>query len=200
MTDATPTNPITVPSITMVLLDRDGVINFDSPDYIKTPEEWHPIPGALEAIAHLQQHWPVAVCTNQAGVGRGLFSIDALYAIHCRFNEALQSVGGAPVPIYFCPHHPDANCECRKPNPGLLNQAISAHSQQAIGVMYVGDSEKDLLAAERANCIPVLVKTGNGTTTASTEIGQQCQHVYADLGEFARTLTRTLTGTLTRPD
>jgi len=156
-----------------VLLDRDGVINFDSPDYIKTPDEWQALPGALEAIVRLQQHVQVAVCSNQSGVGRGLFDEDTLSRIHDKFNAGLIACGGEAVDIYYCPHHPDDGCPCRKPQPELLHRAMQAFGIAPAATLYAGDSEKDLLAAANARCRAALVLTGNGASTAKTEAGRR---------------------------
>ena len=172
---------IALDHIECVLLDRDGVINFDSEDYIKHSSEWHPIPGSLEAIARLQQHVAVAVCTNQSGIGRGLYDLKALEAIHTKMTRALVDLGGSPLNIHFCPHLPDDNCQCRKPRPGLLADALTALDKAPEHTAFVGDSSRDLEAAINIACQPILVRTGNGTKTKSTpEVP-----VYSDLAEFA---------------
>ena len=148
-----------------MLLDRDGVINFDSPDFIKSADEWHPIPGALEAIAALQARFQVAVCTNQSGLGRGLFDEAALADIHARLQEGLAAAGGRPMDVFFCPHHPDEGCGCRKPLPGLLEAALDAHDTSAETTVFAGDSSRDLEAAVNAGCHPVLLLSGNGQRT-----------------------------------
>ena len=153
--------------IDCVLLDRDGVVNFDSADYIKHPEEWQPIPGAVEAIVRLQTVVDVAICTNQSGVGRGLYYLSTLDAIHTKLYNELARNGGKPVNIHFCPHLPDAGCHCRKPKPGLLQDALSALGKSSEKALFVGDSERDLQAASAAGCLPVLVLTGNGNKTRS---------------------------------
>ena len=152
----------------LVLLDRDGVINVDSPDYIKSPEEWHPISGAMQAIVQLQRHVTVAVCTNQSGVGRGLFDEDTLAAIHQKLNDALIASGGRPLDVFYCPHHPDDGCPCRKPQPGLLECAMQAYGIAPDATVYAGDSAKDLQAAANAGCHSALILTGNGNATATT--------------------------------
>ncbi len=156
----------------LVLLDRDGVINFDSPDYIKTPEEWDALPGALEAVVQMQQHVHVAVCSNQSGVGRGLFDENILASIHDKLNRELKSLGGQALDVYYCPHQPQAGCPCRKPKPDLLIRAMRASHIAPNATLYVGDSEKDLLAATNAGCHAALVLTGNGVTTAASETAQ----------------------------
>jgi len=111
-------------NLNLILLDRDGVINMDSPDFIKNPDEWQPLPNAIAAIVQLQRQFKVAICTNQSGISRGLLSEDTLAAIHAKLNDLVQSSGGNRLPVFYCPHHPDDNCPCRKPQPGLLQAAI----------------------------------------------------------------------------
>lgn len=147
----------------LILLDRDGVINFDSPDYIKSPEEWQPIPGSLEAIALLTRAgFTVAVTTNQSGVGRGYYDLKTLAAIHEKMLTQVREEGGEISAIFFCPHHPDEQCLCRKPKPGLLFQARDYFQADLSEVWSVGDSKRDIEAAVAAGCKPVLVRTGNG--------------------------------------
>jgi len=151
----------------LVLLDRDGVINFDSPDYIKSPAEWEPIPGSLEAIALLHKHgFRIYVATNQAGIARGKLTERDLAAIHDKMLSAVRAAGGEIAGIQFCPHHPDDRCDCRKPEPGMLYAIAAMAGTSIAGQPYVGDSLKDLRAAETAGCDPVLVLTGNGRETA----------------------------------
>lgn len=150
----------------LIILDRDGVINHDSDQFIKSPEEWQPIKGSLEAITLLSQAgYHVAVITNQSGIGRGLFSTDTLNKIHQRMIEQLRQLGGEIKSISFCPHHPDDNCDCRKPKPGLFNELSARLNRPLNGVYAVGDSLRDLQAAHSAGATPVLVKTGKGKTT-----------------------------------
>jgi len=147
----------------LVVLDRDGVINQESPEFIKTPEEWCPIKGSLEAIGRLSQAgYDVVVITNQSGLGRGLISADSLAKIHVRMIDYVQQHGGKVQSILFCPHHPDDNCECRKPKDGLYRDLGERLNISFDGVFSVGDSIRDLLAAQTAGAAPVLVKTGNG--------------------------------------
>jgi len=150
----------------LVILDRDGVINEDSDDYIKSVDEWIPINGSLEAIARLNHAGIlVAVATNQSGIGRGLFTVKELNQMHAKFQRALGRVGGHVDGIFFCPHSPDAGCECRKPAPGLL-RSISLRFGQALGgVPFIGDSRTDVEAAWAAKAVPVLVRTGKGLRT-----------------------------------
>ena len=150
----------------MVLLDRDGVINEDSDNYIRSADEWHAIPGSIEAIARLSRAgFQVAVCTNQSGLGRGYFQADDLSAMHSKMCSLVEEAGGRIAGIYFCPHLPQDNCDCRKPLPGLIDQASAALAESPEGAPFVGDSLKDLQAAQARGCQPVLVKTGKGQTT-----------------------------------
>lgn len=150
----------------LVILDRDGVINEDSDDYIKSAEEWLPIPGSLEAIARLNHAGvAVTVATNQSGIGRGLFTLSDLNEMHAKFQLALSRVGGHVDGIFFCPHAPDAGCSCRKPAPGLL-KAISERFDLALeGIPLIGDSRRDVEAALAAGASPILVRTGKGGRT-----------------------------------
>ena len=132
----------------LIILDRDGVINVDSDQFIKSPDEWKPIPGALEAIARLNQWgWRVVVASNQSGVGRGLFGMDTLNAINDKMVRSLAQVGGRLDAIFFCPHAADSTCDCRKPKPGMLLQIGERFNVDLAGVPVVGDSLRDLQAA-----------------------------------------------------
>ncbi len=180
-------------SLRAFLLDRDGVINFDSDAFIKSAQEWRPIPGALEAIATLQQHFEVAVCTNQSGLGRGLLSDADLAEINGRMIEELIRAGGRPLDIYFCPHLPDDECHCRKPAPGLLHAAMQPMGVTPDQVVFVGDSVRDLQAADNAGCHAALVLTGNGAKTleeskTSKQTGEFS--VYASLADLAAKLCK----------
>jgi D-glycero-D-manno-heptose 1,7-bisphosphate phosphatase len=149
-----------------IILDRDGVINADSDDYIKSPEEWHPIPGSLEAIATLNQAgFRVLVATNQSGIGRGFYNETMLNRIHEKFMQALKTVGGHVDEIFFCPHHPEEGCVCRKPKPGLFDQIQKKYKLDLSHVYFVGDSITDIQAAEAAGCQSLLVLTGKGQQT-----------------------------------
>ncbi|MEM1412415.1 MAG: D-glycero-beta-D-manno-heptose 1,7-bisphosphate 7-phosphatase [Pseudomonadota bacterium] len=177
----------------LILLDRDGVINEDSPDYIKSVAEWRPIPGALETIAALcHAGYAVGVCTNQAGIGRGILSHDALQSIHEHLQERLAERDCALATLEFCPHHPDDGCVCRKPRPGMLCKALVDLGVPAAHACFVGDSRKDLLAAWAAGVQPVLVRTGNGDATAAalpeTPAGAMAPLVFDDLAAFGRSL------------
>jgi D-glycero-D-manno-heptose 1,7-bisphosphate phosphatase len=147
----------------MIILDRDGVINFESPEYIKCPEEWHAIPGSLEAIARLNKAGhKVVVMTNQAGVGRGYYDEAMLARIHQKFQDQLAAVGGRVEKIYYCPHHPDDGCDCRKPLPGMLKQIQRDFDIDLTKCLVVGDSWRDIQAARAVGCEAWLVKTGFG--------------------------------------
>jgi D-glycero-D-manno-heptose 1,7-bisphosphate phosphatase len=172
----------------LILIDRDGVINYDSADYIKTSAEWRAIPGAIAAISNLQAGgFKVAICTNQAGIGRGIFDVKCLVQIHSLLNDELLACGGDPLDIFYCPHHPNDNCACRKPKAGLLTDAMNAGGYNPVDTSYVGDSERDLIAADNAGCHAVLVLTGNGKQTAATSRGKTAS-TFADLAAYASTL------------
>ena len=150
----------------LIILDRDGVINFDSDAYIKRPEEWKAIPGSLEAIALLTQAgYHVAVATNQAGVGRGLFEMATLNAIHDKMHRAVGLAGGRIDAVFYCPHAQEADCSCRKPKPGLLEEIARRFGISLEGVPSIGDSLRDLQAAAAVGAQPILVLTGKGTKT-----------------------------------
>jgi D-glycero-D-manno-heptose 1,7-bisphosphate phosphatase len=172
----------------LVILDRDGVINVDSPDYIKSPEEWHPVPGSLEAIARLHRFgYRVYVATNQAGIARGKLTRSALQAIHHKMLAAIGDAGGAIAGIKYCPHHPDDRCDCRKPRPGMLRAIGKLSGINIVGQPFVGDSASDLAAAEAAGCRPVLVLTGSGRETE--KLRPDVPDVYENLLAFARAIT-----------
>ena len=150
----------------LVILDRDGVINEDSDDYIKSVDEWKPIPGSAEAIARLSRAgYLVAVATNQSGIARNYFSLDTLTAMHDKMESLVKAAGGRIDGIFFCPHGPDDRCQCRKPSPGLIIQIEQHFSQSAAGAFIVGDSKRDLEAGLAKNCTPILVRTGKGQRT-----------------------------------
>ena len=145
----------------LIILDRDGVINHDSDQFIKSPDEWKPIEGALEAIARLNQWgWRVVVASNQSGVGRGLFGMDMLNAINDKMVKSLAQVGGRLDAIFFCPHAADSTCECRKPKPGMYMEIARRFNVDLDAVPVVGDSLRDLQAAVAVGARPYLVLTG----------------------------------------
>jgi D-glycero-D-manno-heptose 1,7-bisphosphate phosphatase len=150
----------------LLILDRDGVINYDSDAYIKTLDEWIPLPGAVEAIARLSRAgWTVAVATNQSGLARGYYDQAALESMHTRLRQLVAEQGGELGLIVHCPHGPDDGCDCRKPKPGMLRQIAAHYGVSLAGVWFVGDSSGDLKAALAVGCQPVLVKTGKGLLT-----------------------------------
>jgi D-glycero-D-manno-heptose 1,7-bisphosphate phosphatase len=150
----------------LVILDRDGVINKDSSQFIKNPDEWIPIPGSLEAIALLNQHgYRIALATNQSGIGRGLFDMAALNSIHDKMYRALAQVGGRIDALFYCPHAAEAKCECRKPNSGMVDEIARRFGVDIKGVPSVGDSLRDLQASVARGAQPILVLTGKGETT-----------------------------------
>jgi D-glycero-D-manno-heptose 1,7-bisphosphate phosphatase len=148
----------------LCILDRDGTINEDSLEYIKTPHEWQPLPGALEAIARLNHAgWHVVIASNQSGLGRGLFDMAALNAMHAKLNSMLAAVGGRVDAIFYCPHTPDDGCHCRKPEPGLFEQIGERYGVDLKGVPVVGDTARDVIAGVAVGCEPHLVLTGKGS-------------------------------------
>jgi D-glycero-D-manno-heptose 1,7-bisphosphate phosphatase len=150
----------------LVILDRDGVINFDSAQFIKSPAEWKPIPGSLEAIARLNQAgYRVVVATNQSGVGRGLFDMDTLNTIHDKMHKALFTLGGRVDAVFYCPHAADSDCDCRKPKPGMYKRIAETLNVNLAGVPAIGDSLRDLQAGAAVGCLPILVLTGKGAKT-----------------------------------
>lgn len=166
----------------LIILDRDGVINEDSDQYIKSIDEWMPIPGSLEAIARLNQaDYRVVVATNQSGVARGLFGFDTLNRMHTKMLKMLADVGGEIDGIFFCPHTPEENCECRKPKAGLLLDIAKRFDVDLTGVPVIGDSLRDLEAARLVNAAPILVRTGKGERTLAKGEGLDGVPVYDDL-------------------
>ena len=174
----------------LVILDRDGVINHDSDEFVKSPSEWTPIDGSIEAIAELSNAgFTVAVATNQSGVGRKLIDLPTLEAIHRKMRQAVTDAGGDLGRIVFCPHHPDNNCDCRKPRPGLLTRLARQYGVPINGVPMVGDSERDIAAAKAVSGRPILVLTGNGQNTAAV-LAENNEEVetYPDLQAVAKQL------------
>lgn len=170
---------------TWVVLDRDGVINQDSDDYVKSVDEWIPIDSSIDAIAKLQAcGYAVAVVTNQSGVGRGYYGIAELNAMHAKLNQLLLQAGGTPIEhILYCPHSPEANCDCRKPLPGLLDQLVSISGASLAGGYVVGDSLRDLEAGIQREMQPILVRTGKGRLTESKPLPAHTR-VFDDLAQF----------------
>lgn len=155
----------------LVILDRDGVINEDSDAYIKSVQEWVPIPGSIEAIAELSKAgWTVAVATNQSGIARGYYDLTTLDAMHARLRDLVAEQGGEVGLIVYCPHGPNEGCDCRKPKPGMLRTIASHYAVDLNGIWFVGDSKGDLEAAVAVDSQPVLVMTGKGHKTRSNTL------------------------------
>ncbi|MEJ2213278.1 MAG: D-glycero-beta-D-manno-heptose 1,7-bisphosphate 7-phosphatase [Gammaproteobacteria bacterium] len=172
----------------LVILDRDGVINHDSDDYIKSVDEWIAIDGSIEAIVRLNQAgYNVAVATNQSGISRGYFTISTLNAMHQKMYELVQLAGGHIDGVFFCPHSPSDKCECRKPEPGLLYEIADRFAVSLDNVFFIGDSISDIQAARNANAKPVLVRTGKGENTES-KLSDSTVPVYDNLSASVRAL------------
>ena len=173
----------------LVILDRDGTINEDSDDFVKTPDEWLPLPGSLEAIARLNHAgWHVVIASNQSGLGRGLFDVSTLNAMHAKMHKLLATVGGRVDAIFYCPHGPEDSCRCRKPEPGLFEQMGERFGVDLRNVPTVGDSARDVLAGMAAGCEPHLVLTGKGAAYRNRTLPETFPaqtRVHADLAAFA---------------
>ena len=177
--------------MSIIVLDRDGVINYDSAGYVKSVDEWIPLPGSIVAIAELSRAgYQLVVATNQSGLARGLFDLDDLEAMHAKMRALVEDAGGEIAAIFYCPHGPDDNCRCRKPKAGLLD-AIEAEFDTSLHDCYlVGDKLKDLQVALAKGCKPVLVKTGEGEQTLQQLISNPDERlsnttVFDDLAQFA---------------
>ncbi|AZE52214.1 D-glycero-beta-D-manno-heptose-1,7-bisphosphate 7-phosphatase [Pseudomonas synxantha] len=155
----------------LLILDRDGVINYDSDAYIKSVDEWVPLPGSIEAIAQLSKAgWTVAIATNQSGIARGYYDIPTLEAMHARLRTLVAEQGGEVGLVVYCPHGPDEGCDCRKPKPGMLKIIAEHYKVPLAGIWFVGDSLGDLEAAKAVDSQPVLVKTGKGEKTQAKNL------------------------------
>jgi D-glycero-D-manno-heptose 1,7-bisphosphate phosphatase len=173
----------------LVILDRDGVINHDSPAFIKSPDEWVPIPGSLEAIARLNQAGcHVVLATNQSGVGRGLLDIATLCAIHDKMHLALAQVGARVDAVFYCPHGQDAGCACRKPKPGMLEDIAHRFNVDLTDVPCVGDALRDLQAADAVGAQPLLVLTGKGNQTKAAGGLPARTQIHADLAAAVKSI------------
>ncbi|MDD1956513.1 D-glycero-beta-D-manno-heptose 1,7-bisphosphate 7-phosphatase [Pseudomonas sp. SD17-1] len=178
----------------LLILDRDGVVNQDSDAYIKSLDEWIPIPGSIEAIAQLSKAgWTVAVATNQSGIARGYYSLATLDAMHARLRELVAAQGGEVGLIVYCPHGPDDGCDCRKPRPGMLRTIANHYAVDLAGVWFVGDSKGDLEAARAVDAQPVLVRTGKGEQTLSKGV-PEATLIFDDLASIASALIHTQAG------
>jgi D-glycero-D-manno-heptose 1,7-bisphosphate phosphatase len=175
--------------VRLVILDRDGVINEDSDQHIKCPAEWVPIPRSLEAIARLNQAgYRVVVTTNQSGIARGLLDIAMLNRIHSKMHHLLAQIGGSIEAILFCPHGPDDNCSCRKPRPGLFQELARRLRIPLQGVPAVGDSLRDLQAAQAVGARPLLVRSGKGNITLDSLDLPPETEIYENLASVADAL------------
>ncbi len=173
----------------LIILDRDGVINLDSDAFIKSPDEWKPIAGSLEAIAKLNHSgYRVVVCSNQSGIGRGLLDMAALNAINDKMYRALAQLGGRIDALFYCPHPAEANCACRKPKPGMFQDIAQRFNTDLAGVPSVGDSLRDLQASAAVSCQPILVLTGKGRKTQAAGGLPQTTQVYEDLAAAVRAI------------
>lgn len=174
---------------TLIILDRDGVINYDSDDYIKSPKEWIPIPGSLEAITHLNQAgYKVAIATNQSGIARRYYDVKTLTAMHLKMQRLLADIGGEIHHIAFCPHGPTDNCPCRKPKPEMLLAIAAKFSTHDKNCIFVGDTATDMQAAKAANMPFVLVKTGKGERTIASldKADNDNILIYNSLADFVK--------------
>jgi D-glycero-D-manno-heptose 1,7-bisphosphate phosphatase len=175
----------------LIILDRDGVINEDSDDFIKSPTEWQAVPGSMQAIARLHRNdWHVVVATNQSGIARGLFDRDALMQIHEKMHAAAAETGGRIDAVFFCPHGPDEGCDCRKPKPGLPLDISQRLKMELEGVPAIGDSLSDIQAATAAGAAPILVRTGKGIKTSELPDFPDDVPVYDDLASAVDALLR----------
>lgn len=166
----------------LIILDRDGVINEDSDAFIKSVDEWIPLPGSIDAIARLTMNdYRVVVATNQSGIARGLFDIDTLMRMHDKMHQLVNEAGGAIEAIFFCPHGPDDGCECRKPRAGMFRDIGTRLRVDLTGVPAVGDSLRDLQTAEVVGARPILVRTGKGEQTLATLGERAGLEVYDNL-------------------
>lgn len=176
----------------LIILDRDGVINFGSDQFIKSPDEWKPIPGSLEAIARLtREGWRVVVATNQSGLARGLFEMATLNAIHAKMHKAAAQAGGRIEAVFYCPHSAEMDCGCRKPKSGLFIEIAVRYGSDLHDVPAVGDSLRDIQAAASVGARPLLVKTGKGEKTLMAGGLPEDTPVFANLSEAVEYLLKT---------
>lgn len=179
----------------LIVLDRDGVINEDSYDYIRSPDEWIPLPGSLAAIAALGRlGYRVYVATNQSGIARGLYTHDTLNEIHDKMLAAVREAGGDLEGIFYCPHGPEDDCDCRKPQPGLLHRIEQASGLSLAGCPYVGDKLADLEVARAVDARPILVRTGYGEQTLAALSSTADIEVFADLAAYVESLVESPAG------
>ncbi len=175
----------------LIILDRDGVINEDSDEYVKSPQEWIPIPGSLEAIAKLNKaNYRVVVATNQSGIARGYYDLETLNAMHRKMNDLLAQLGGQVDGVFFCPHRPEDGCDCRKPKSGLFKQISKRMNKALKGVPAVGDSLRDIQAALQVGAEPYLVLTGKGRRTLESKHLPKDIPVFDDLAAVVEMLLK----------
>ena len=177
----------------LIILDRDGVINHDSDQFIKSPEEWQPIDGSLDAIAFLTQAgYTLAVATNQSGIARGYFNVQTLNEMHAKMHKLVRQAGGEISGVWFCPHTADSNCDCRKPKTGMILDILDRFQAQASETYLVGDSLRDLQAIASAGGKPILVRTGKGMKTLAkdSENLPRGTQIFDSLLDFAVHLVR----------
>ena len=177
-------------TVPLVIFGRDGVLNEFREGHVTAPEEWVPVPGALEAVARLNHAgWHAVVATNQSGIGRGMIDMSAVNAVHARMHQRLQVQGGRIDAVFFCPHTPEDQCDCRKPKPGLLQDIGRRYGIALQNVPVVGDTLRDLQAANAAGCEPHLVLSGRASGLAGEALQQLLDQapgaqVHANLGAF----------------
>lgn len=173
----------------LFILDRDGVINADPVGYINDPEKWHALDGSIDAIVRLHKAGhKVAVCSNQSGIGRGLITTEQLAQVHQKMVYQITEAGGELCGIYFCPHHPDTGCECRKPNPFLYKKIIATHAPKGEIVWAIGDSVRDIEAGIATNCYTALVLTGNGKQQQHELPAHFNTRIYANLNTAVKNI------------
>ena len=178
----------------LIILDRDGVINYESENFIKSPEEWSAIPGSLEAIAALNQAgYTVAIATNQSGISRGLYTHEMLYKIHKKMFTALRKHDGYIDKIVYCPHAPEDNCCCRKPKVGLLKQIAEYYKVNLKHIPFIGDSLRDIQAAQQMQCQAILVRTGFGEKTIKQNPELVNIKIYNDLSDAVKNILSSTT-------
>jgi D-glycero-D-manno-heptose 1,7-bisphosphate phosphatase len=184
------------PVVKLVILGRDGILNEFRDDHVKSPQEWAPIPGALEAVARLNQSgWHVVVATNQSGIGRGMIDMASVNAVHAHMAQRLAAVGGRVDAVFFCPHTPEDHCECRKPLPGLMVEIGKRYGIDLHLVPMLADTLRDLQAAHAAGCEPHLLRSGRAASLDAEQLAQILAQVpgsraHVDLSAFAEHLLR----------
>jgi D-glycero-D-manno-heptose 1,7-bisphosphate phosphatase len=182
------------PVVKLVILGRDGILNEFRDDHVKAPDEWFPVPGALEAVSRMNHAgWHVVLATNQSGIGRGMIDMASVNAVHAHLNKQLMAVGGRIDAVFFCPHTPEDRCDCRKPLPGLVRDIGKRYGIDLKQVPMVGDTLRDLQAAHAAGCEPHLILSGRAALLGQALVQAMVDQVpgtrvHADLAEFAEYL------------